>query len=694
MRFMVVNNNRKRYLLGLVLTVFLLMAIPFYFEGIAYFGKNHGNPFTNFEFLISSLVLALLEISIFIVAKWNFKLKTKWWLFIPLLFSMVTGIVAILGYRGVLYEGETIATISSTARLRYIILTILLFVSLYELLVYVPHFVKGHRLIRIVFYIAVIVALAGTIYSYLVETDFYRHFFEISEAHSSFPVPQSFTPNRNSYALLLFFGMVGEAYLEVERPHWWRWILIVYFFASQLFVMSKTCLFISLLFFNAFGIYWIVGLLMRHRPTAASFLIILYVFLAGLFVIIWFGKPETGPLSFLGTFATFLQEHLGDAIVSSFVGRGESLFGPWRAISQNSFTLFFGFGYGNALYALSGAMTGNTSVMVTIDNAWGLSLGQNGLFGVLYNAALWIMFGIFILRAIIRKSHYAPFIIMLTTCLVARTVTENDSVAWLDFFGSSYYAICFLPLLCEEASLDRHENIGENEFLSEKPLPKNESHPSLALAKAFALLFVPTLAVICFFPALASTSGIAYFGNRLFLPSGVIMFAISSIVLGSILLTAKKKKTLFVLLSSLCFLLYLSTVFVLPLFTDNYWFLMVQAILLGLAFMVLGVGHCFQKEMFTAYTLVGNLVLMTFFATGFRLLFWGFAEKVTLYSTLALLAAIIVIAILLYFLPREASMFAPFDDEFKRKEDLYCRYRLRRETHFEEKTRKIRRLAR
>ena len=115
---------------------------------------------------------------------------------------------------------------------------------------------------------------------------------------------------------------------------------------------------------------------------------------------------------------------------------------------------------------------------------------------------------------------------------------ENDNISYLDFAGVCYFSLAYLPLLVEDAM--NKVNPLEEPVLEKKKI----SNPSLFLAKAFAITFLPSLFLIALSRKLGYMFGITYFENLLLRYGGIIFFFVSPVVLGGVLFALNKKKAI------------------------------------------------------------------------------------------------------------------------------------------------------
>ncbi len=680
------SKTNKRYILGFLLSAFLLCAISFFFEGKAFTNWKTDFNFTNFEFLISAIAMFVLEGAVFFFAWRSFKVRINWPVFGFCLLFMILAIVPIALFNGVLYNGELVGQFTFALRVRYILLAILLFTSLYEIIAIVPKLISGKRTIGLVFFVAILSGLVAVAYSYIFEANLYRSLFDGSMKFdgNTNTVPVSFTPHRNVYAIILFMALIGEAYFEVERPHWWRWPVMLFFLLNQLFLFSKTCMIIGACFFGAFWIFATFRAFKYNKVGRGIYLIFFALLIFAGFIFIVMFRHDTGVFAFASRYWEFFKANFYKASKWSFEIRFISVTIPFDAIKENGiWSLIFGFGYGNEYRALSFIKCGNASYYSIIDNSWGLVLAQNGFVGIAYEALIW-GFGIYlIVRAFLRKSNYSWFYLFTYLCILGRTMTENDSLHYLDFAGVTYFSVCFLPMLVEEAALKVNP--------LERPVELEKPHydPSLFLSKAFAISFLPALFLVCLARRMGYITGIEYMQNIMLRYGGIVFFAASPFILGGVLSAFKKGKTGHAAWALILYFVHVGLILIMPTFSDSVMCLIPEIAPLFIALLILSMCGAYEKKFFSIYTLFGNYVVFGIIVEGTYFAFKYLRSQVTLFALLAFLALYFVLWIFLYFMPRIPSFVAPFENDIAANENKYGIYRAEKEEEYLEHTKGV-----
>ncbi len=674
----------KRYFLAFVLSALFLCAVSFFFEGRSFDGHKVNGFFTNYEFLFSALALLILNVTILVFARRSFGVKMCWWLFGFCLFFFFVSSIAVIFYRGVRYNGELIGQIDAVDKLRLLLQAFLLFFSLYEIIAIIPKLLSGRRTIRLIFFIAVVSGFVSTIYSFVHENSFYAAFFNGSLTFDGYSVPISYTSNRNVYAVVLFFALAGEGFLEMERPHWWRWFIMLYFYVQQFFLLSKTCLFISSFFCLGIWAYCLYRSFKARRFSKAAFLLVFFSSLLLMLLIFLLAKGNEGPLRFAANYFGFLKERLFSMSKNSILSRIPSIEIPFHAIKENGiFTFIFGFGYGNEYRALGCYSVGNPNYYSIIDNAWGLTLAQGGVMGFIYSRLVWDFGLVLIVRSILKGYRYAWYSLIVYICLFGRSMTENDNIAYLDFAGMTYFSFAYLPLLVEESMAKM--NPLEKPVLEKKKI----SDPSLFLGKAFAIAFLPSLFLIALSRKLGYMLGITYFENLLLRYGGIIFFFVSPVVLGGVLLALNKKKKTNGIIAAIVYALYAISVFLLPAFNTSVLLLIPELAILVADVFILSMNGIYEKRFFSVLTILGNYVVFGAINGVTYFFFQKFASLVTFYGVMATAAVYLALWIYVYFVPREASFISPFENDIAYFENKYAIRRSQKEASFLERTDRI-----
>ncbi len=455
-------RERRKDIFVLTLVTLFLCATAYFLNGRASFFSNNDRYFNNTEFFVGASLIICLEVCVLIYAvKSSFKIKTNKWLLVILMFFFLTSIVSILGYNGLSFQENTIGQIDWISKLRCILLSLIIFGSLYVSITIIPKFVAEINAIRLVFYLGVAVASVALIYSLIFERQIYVDFFTNKANQESYAinVPRSYTAHRNIYGFLLFLGMVSEGFLELEKPHWRRLPIMSIFLLQQFFTFSKTCMILGAFFIVYIFVHSLIISIRQNNYTHALFLIIYTCISCIIILICLFADFRNTPFECITNYSAFLKNELFKMFKTSMQSREISWTLPVDAVlSDGTFSFFFGFGYGNEYSALGAFYYGDSTIYPIIDNAWGLMLVQNGVFGMAYGLFVWGIGIYLVMKSFMRKSKHAIFYAFLYLCLLGRTFTENNSMSYLEYMGMLYFCFLYLPMLVEETNYKK-ENV-------------------------------------------------------------------------------------------------------------------------------------------------------------------------------------------------------------------------------------------
>ncbi len=452
----------KKNIFALILTILFLYLIPYFFTGRAAFFNNDARLFNDLEFYIFACLAILLEGGMIFFAKRCCNVRFSKWVFIFCLFFFLTSIISIIGFNGIRIDSEVIGTVDLSYKIRCIFLSFVLFSSAYVIISIIPIFVSGLKIIKLIFYLSILIAFAAIIYSFIFENKIYLDIFtnKVSTDLIGVVVPQSFTAHRNIYGFILFMGMVSEGYLEIENPRWWRMPIMTFFLIQQFFTFSKTCMILGCFWIVYIFIHSLVLSFFKNKHTHALFLTIYVLVIAILTLIFLFVDFHNTFLEHLTVYAGFLKTNLFDMFHMSMESRTVSWTLPIDAISNNGiFTILFGFGYGNEYRSLGLFAFNDPLNYPIVDNAWGLMLAQNGVFGMTYGLLIWAFAFYLIYHSIIRKDPHVIFYGALYFCLLGRTFTENDTLSYFDWSGSVYFCFLCLPMLVKEVEDKKRKSL-------------------------------------------------------------------------------------------------------------------------------------------------------------------------------------------------------------------------------------------
>ena len=481
------TNKKRLYFLSFILIAFFFACVSFFLEGHAYFGSDHSREMTDLEFFLSFLVSCLSIGILCLLAFRSFRIRPKWWLVIILGVFCFTSLLALFVFPGVSYNGQLVYTLDLMDKIRYSCMTIIIFASLYICVGIIPSMTGGSTIYDLVFLSAVILAFVAIAWSYLIETDLYNKLFAYGFPADDYVVPKSFTANRNIYGFILFFGIVGEAYLHMKRPHWWRWTLILFIFFNQFFVLSKTSIIISTFFLGCFIVWIFVRSIMAHPYRNVISLGLVGAFFMGF----WLGGAfnSGGLFGWFGDYFRFVWQLFIANSSHSFLSRLQCYTEAYNAVTLNPITTILGFGFGNWASSLFAAYSGSSVAFIPMDNAWAVDFLQNGIFGFILSFAIWIFVFVLIFKALFRRKTNAWVILFLAIAILAHTMTEGGDFTYLNATGAVLFCTVYLPIASE---LNADKDVCEVKAIEKRyfayPYPKLKPFSSLDVTWFFFLL--------------------------------------------------------------------------------------------------------------------------------------------------------------------------------------------------------------
>jgi|GEM_PF-2506365 hypothetical protein len=659
--------HKRLYFLSFILIAFFFACVSFFLEGHAYFGNDHNRNMTDLEFFLSFMVACFSIGILCLLAFRSFQIRLKWWLIIFLGFFCITSLLALFVFPGVFYNGNLVYSIDAIDIVRYSCVTLIVFASLYVCIGILPSMTGGSTIYDLVFLSAVVLAIVAIIWSYLVETDLYDKLFAYGFPANGYVVPKSFTANRNIYGFILFFGIVGEAYLHVKRPHWWRWIIMAFIFFNQFFVLSKTSIIISIFFLACFIIWTFVRSIMAHPHRNVISLALVSASLMGL----WLGGAfnSGGLLGWFGDYFRFVWQLFITNSSPSFLSRLQCYTEAFNAVTLSPITTILGFGFGNWTSSLYAAKSGSSSAFIPMDNAWAVDFLQNGIFGFILSFAIWIFVFVFIFKALLRKKTNAWVILFLALAIIAHTLTEAGDFTYLNATGAVLFCTIYLPIASE---LKADKDIGEEKAIEKRyfayPYPKLKPFSSLDVSWLFFLL-IPL--VVLFFGlsfGFAYESGISVLANAFLCVNVLVGFFAFPISYDCIKTLWKSKRNIAVM-AFVILALYSISALILPFLAVGIIAFIVPLVLLGILVGIfvynraLLVFSKYKKPFFLALIFSASLIIAD------NIFIWIFLNQLTAYSLICIaLLDVIVWYVFFYLKNFRVQQWNIIEDHFLRLE--------------------------
>lgn len=496
--------KQPAYLLATILMI-VVAALTFYLmeSRVIFDFSDPMRYLTNGEFYLVFGIHTVFLITYLIVSFRHSQITVGWhWLILFLLWTIV-GIISLVYFQSVSYEGNVVYTIDFQTKLRYIFLTVACFDSLYAIFAVFPKTIGNAYFVRYVFKFTVLIAFAAIAYSLVAEFDVYAKIFD-GDGVITTVVPGSFFKNRNGFGYLLLAGIFSEAFLEVERPSWWRWLLMLFFYAYQFIVLSKTCLLLATVFL-VFLFCWQYGRTLKAHPFRNNLFLLLVIGV----VILFFMFPSIQNLGALQKLQNYIAQ-LTTLVFKSGLGTMNARFELWgqaiSAIGGSKFTTAFGFGLGNWPSAVYASFSGDPTGYFAIDSSWVTSLLRGGFVGFSLTVVLWVMIFGYIIASFATNYRQKWVVLFSFLCIFARSFVESGDFSFPDGNGFAMLAMFVFPVLVHSNSyrIEKNKSIDLASYLSSK---RHYVHPVLAVDGFSRSAFVgfPIFAIALSYWKIAST---------------------------------------------------------------------------------------------------------------------------------------------------------------------------------------------
>ncbi len=648
-------NSKKsdRHLLMFILFVAVIGINCFFVEGHPFFNADSTGTMSGWEYLFSFLCVLPINVTFLILAFRHFPIKNNWYLFIPLVFLFFSNVLATSFFPGIYDTGDLVYMPTTSEIARSWINGFVIVTSVYDVLVIAPQVVWGEECFDLFFVGITINALVAVFYSYVVERDLYLEIIRSGSPLGAYVVPQSFLSHRNLYALLMLYGMLAQAYLQCKRPAWWRWAIMLFLFANQFFVLSKTCLLLCVLFLGLFSIYRIAATFKGHKIRNWIEIGIFSAVVITAVCLYFFGKSSLF-LPFKNIFKTIFSA-FEDSIATRVYNWSDIL----RKIFGNSHTIVFGFGVTTSTNALLATIYSEVPLAFTpIDNSviaiwcqWGL----NGV--VLYGASLVYLLYL-VVRLLKKKDATAVVSLLMLLVVLGHGLTEDTNYFG---FGSTNVAVLFMvvvPLVSKSYRplYEKNETQWISGYSSQSISSRNPLQSPLDYARLALFILTP---IIAFFMG-ASALLKAELPARLAFPYGNVaseiglafMLFFLPIVCGSLSVLRKRRCWIrYSVLLALC----LPSVLVLLLaaWTSREVIMVSVAIaLLGMAFILTYFFRVSVSLSNYGYHFLPSLVYLAIVLVVNLGLFYGAPTIMSRYFCLIFLVFDVVVWLALRFLPR------------------------------------------
>lgn len=562
--------RRLPYFFALLLAVLSIVSLLLVFENWSLLTPLFGDgpvgdvvpvSFTNREYLLALGATLAVFLSFRFVVKRHFKATENWPFLILFSVLFIGSVLAVVFGEGI--RGETGELIYKATELpdvlRWCSLAFVSYFGLYSIVAYVPKIARGTQTFKIVVYVVMGIALAAVIYSLATETELYVEWFKmVTEGGEMVDYPKSWMDNRNVFGILVFMVMPCEMYLQVKRPSWHRWIVMLLVALFELILMSKATLLCVVTFLPIVFVWSVVRGFKKH-PIQRLALLFSGLLIVAIIAISPF-LSEFGILTEYSNYARKFFEELPTLLQNSTASRDFINEKILRYMNDNPLSLVFGFGLGNARPSINAIMNGDPNVWTPLDNTWVYALVNGGIIAWVAQIVMWIGVFAIIVKGFYRRSSYAMPIFATYLAFLFRSFGESATFNVPNVYGFLLLLLIPLPLMAEEyrakkpelMQMDATAHVDSLQFVG-KPFGKSAFDKyfivtSLPFAVLLVLLpwmslftdfsfpwldnyFIASLAVTAFgFPFVLASCHNAFIKKKGALGAFLILFALAELI--------------------------------------------------------------------------------------------------------------------------------------------------------------------
>jgi hypothetical protein len=446
---LVKTKTKPRRLLMSILTFIFMAVVCFFVESHAYFDSGRRVAMNDLEYVFFFLG-TLLTMAAYLWAAFRFyKVKPH---FLILLFALVFFVDAAIGiffYQGFYVGGQLVYLATLKEDFRYLGNVFVEAFGVYVVFAIMPQVIRGSYPFRLFFQAFVLLIFGAILYSFVAEWSIYQYIFANGSFENAYTVPKSFTTNRNIYGMMLFLGIVSEAYLISYRPRFWRWLIILFFSFNLFMTLSKTACAVGFFFIPCFFIYRFFCTLRLHKKrniivgcSVLAFAVLIVVL--NLLNVIATALPK------LDTFFRSALELMSESAPTSFEVRVEQWAIVYAELAKSPETLIFGFGDYNFQKVLDALFQiPSTQAFAPLDSSYVTVLAKFGYFGIVLYAGILVFLYYYIIKSILAKSRAWFYYLLTFFCIAAFSVTESHLFLGFNSQSLMLFMVLVLPLLNE-----------------------------------------------------------------------------------------------------------------------------------------------------------------------------------------------------------------------------------------------------
>jgi hypothetical protein len=478
------------YLFVFLTLIAYLAVTAFLEEEIAFFDPIYTSLMNDWEYFLTLACSLLLGVFMIYLSIKLFKVKPNYVFIFIAIFLLVIDAVAIFSFPSGHFvspnDSSIVYTLTTIERIRHFTSWFASLLAIYILLVITPKITIGSKAWDIVFFGLIVFSLVAIVHSYITEHDLYQKILDPSIGFQNSYAPISFANNRNTFGFVLLLGIMSCAYLHSVRHWWWTFFISLFLFANEFFIMSKTVIICSILFYFLYLLWLYVSTLKKH-PVRNNIILILSIVL--FLSIALCSNAEINPFF---------------ASINKFIGRvyfemtdvGHATFGArieiWKTIygfmtSSGNTILWFGAGDHNLEQLLNVVIVeGHSGPLFYAHSAFMDVFGRLGICGFIVYIAL-LTYGLVIIFKCLKNKQKGSWIsLFMFVTLIVQGISETTSFLNMNSKSVIILVMCYVPALTDMHRL-KHGNEAET-------LVKNKIKPDWSIPNVtYVTCFIATL---------------------------------------------------------------------------------------------------------------------------------------------------------------------------------------------------------
>ena len=429
-------------------------------------------------------------LSYFLIEHIKNKVKVDYVLISVLLVCFVCGLISIFSFTGVSFSGVNTFEYSTTRwdQVHQMLLLMVYLVTIYAVLFY---FNKNHpsiRKVQVVYFIIALIALLGTIYSWIMEYD--AIIYNLSGKTNPMNIYSIFW-NPNMFSLMILLGMFSCFGLNYFKKNIIWFLLIVYFALMICFVASLTSIIVCVAALLIYFLLEIIFTIRRHRARGIVDLTIYLLIVTG-FVTLY-----ACALNFdLGQFSLFcksIYEYFSLANYSSLSSRTFIWDCASTFLRDNPMNFALGVGFKNSYSIIGGmlyAYRGGTFMPLSTHNGFIQVLMNFGIIGITAYALFFVYYIYCLFRVFKKDPRFALIYGLIGFALLGYAVMESIIFLNPNTLGLLIVAFFYLPMMNKWKHY-RRPQLGDDVIEVNKPKPM----PSRLINKSLSKVFMALIAV-------------------------------------------------------------------------------------------------------------------------------------------------------------------------------------------------------